>query len=510
MFKKLLSLLLVVAMLLTLLVSCKDNGNGEPQTEPQQNSGSNKPSDPEGEEAYDITELLPESLNYGNTEFVVSVRNTDRTKQDLGVDNDGSPLSELLCERTMATEERLGVSIEIDFYGSTDVNAAISDMRNKIMYQEAKWDAIAGVSYRIPELASEGLFYNLYNFDYLDLSQEWWSQALVKELTVNDRVFLATGDISAEYLDWCHAIFFNQTLAKAVGLDYSTFYKTVSEGKWTFNELYTLSKDAYSDLNGNQKADDGDQFGLLVTSTMLQAFYGAARINVIVNNGTDRPYFDFNTNYIEGVWTELKKIVESPSTILNCSGVNATTVSLSVSLANYFAAGKALFLLSQLNSLVNFTSADMKDSYGVLPTPKYNEEQKEYGTQLHSCALWSIPTDAKDPDMSAAVMTSMAYDSHEIVLEPHFERLLKTRYVKDSESGYMIDTIYYNMYMNFDSIYNEVLHPGSTFSDKNVMPMFIFGAFVNGNAGSANAWWDANRTNLEHELEGILKSFYGD
>ena len=510
MFKKILSMLLVVIMLMTLLVSCNGENNDEEPTQPQQNQGSNTPSNTPDDDAYDITEILPDGLYYNNTEFVVSVRNADRTKQDLGVKDDGSPLSALLCERTMATEERLGVIISIDFHGSTDVNAAISDMRNNIQYQESKWDAIAGVSYRIPELASEGLFYNLYNFDFLDLSQEWWSQTLVKELTVNDRLFLATGDISAEYLDWCHAIFFNQTLAKAMGMDYSTFYKTVSEGKWTFNELYTLSKDAYGDLNGNQQVDDGDQFGLLVSSTMLQAFYGAARINVIVNNGTDRPYFDFNTSYIEDVWTELKKIVESPATVLNCSGVTSPTISVSATLANYFASGKALFFLSHLNSLVNFTSADMKDSYGVLPTPKYNEEQKEYGTQLHSCALWSIPIDAKDPDMSAAVMTSMAYDSHEIVLEPHFERLLKTRYVKDSESGYMIDTIYYNMYMNFDSIYNEVLHPGSSFSDKNVMPMFIFGAFVNGNAGSANAWWDANRGNLESELAGILKSFYGD
>lgn len=502
-----LAVLLVLTMVLTLLVSCGGGNTEDPAGEPQQPSG-NKPSKPEEEDAYDITEILPEGLNYNNTEFVVSVRNTDRTKQDLGVEDDGSPLSELLCERTMATEERLGVVIAIDFFGTTDVNAAISDMRNNIMYQQSKWDAIAGVSYRIPELASEGLFYNLYNFDYLDLSQEWWSQALVKELTVNDRLFLATGDISAEYLDWCHAIFFNQTLAKAMGMDYSTFYKTVSDGKWTFDKLYTLSRDAYSDLNGNTTVDNGDQFGLLIGSTMLQAFYGAARINVIVNNGTDRPFFDFNTSHVEAVWTELKKIVESPATIINSSGVTSPTASVSGALANYFASGKALFFLSQLNSLVNFTAADMKDSYGVLPTPKYNEEQKEYGTQLHSCALWSIPVDAEDPDMSAAVMTSMAYDSHEIVLEPHFETLLKTRYVKDSESGYMIDTIYYNMYMNFDSIYNEVLHPGSTFSDKNVMPMFIFGAFVNGNAGSANAWWDANRQNLQSELEGILTSFY--
>ena len=116
--------------------------------------------------------------------------------------------------------------------------------------------------------------------------------------------------------------------------------------------------------------------------------------------------------------------------------------------------------------------------------------------------------DANDPDMSTAVMTSMGYDSHEVVLEPHFEKLLKTRYVKDSESGYMIDTIYYNIYMNFDSIYNEVLQPGEGVSNKSVMPMFLFGGIANGTFGSATAWWSSNRTGLEQELEKLLEGFY--
>jgi len=144
----------------------------------------------------------------------------------------------------------------------------------------------------------------------------------------------------------------------------------------------------------------------------------------------------------------------------------------------------------------------------VLPSPKYDENQKEYGTQLHSCALWCIPMDAKDPEMSAAVMTSMGYDSYEVVLEPHFEKLLKTRYVKDSESGYMIDTIYYNIYMNFDSIYNEVLQPGPGFGNKHQMPMFLLGGIAQSQYGSVSAWWTANQGGLKAELEEILEGFY--
>jgi hypothetical protein len=285
-------------------------------------------------------------------------------------------------------------------------------------------------------------------------------------------------------------------------MDYTTFYKTVSEGKWTFDELYNLSKDAYVDLDGTTTVGAGDQFGLVIQSTMLQAFYTAAGCNLIPNDGENRLEFVVNTDQLEQVWSKIDILLQSTATV---SGSSTDTKGIA-DLAAHFVEGKSLFMLQRLGALKNFT--EMTDGFGVLPMPKYNEAQESYYTQLHSCELWSVPVDVNDPDMSTAVMTSMGYDSHEVVLEPHFEKLLKTRYVKDSESGYMIDTIYYNIYMNFDSIYNEVLMPGPNFSDKTQMPMFLFGALENGTFGSATAWWSSNQSGLTAELEKILEGFY--
>ena len=496
--KRLIALLLALVMMLTMLAACGKNANGSQET--QGNNTTNKPN--QDEDAYDITEILPESLNYNKQEVVLCVR-ADNT-WEIGLDKENTdPLSAELYERTTRTEERLNVIVAIDPVGTWDTyNDAIAKMRNTIQYNEHKWDIIVGLSWRIPQLASEGLYYNLMQFDYFDSTNVWWSQSLAKELTVNGRMFMASGDVSDDYMESAHTVFFNQALAKAMDMDYSTFYKTVSEGKWTFNELYNLSKDAYSDLDGSSTRTQGDRFGLLIQSTMLQAFYTAAGCNIIVNDGETRPYFNVNTDELEQKWSEIKKLVELPSTVEYTTNGGVLTSEFKA----YFRDGYALFAIMVLSSLKSFT--DMKVSFGVLPMPKYNEAQPGYYSQLHGCELWSVPIDATDPEMSAAVMTSMGYDSHEVVLEPHFEKLLKTRYVKDSESGYMIDTIYYNIYMNFDSIYNEVLQPGSDFNDKNVMPMFMFGALLNGSSGSANMWWDANRGGLEDELKKILVGFY--
>ena len=500
--KKLLALLLVLSMMLAMLVACGGK-NPDGSQETQGNKPSNKPN--KGEDEYDITEILPESLNYNNAEVVLCIRGDDDNYWEIGLsEEDTQPLTAELYDRTTRTEERLGVSLDVDkLNGWASYNDAIATIRSKITMNEHVWDIVVGWSPRIPQIAAEGLYYNLLNFSYFDASNIWWSQSLAKELTVNGKMFMASGDVSTSYLTGAHAVFFNQALAKAMDMDYSTFYKTVSEGKWTFTELYNLSKDAYSDKDGGGVVTADDRFGLLIQSTMLQALYTAAGVNLIPNNGVDRPTFNVNTDELEQIWAKIQLLIESPATV---DGVTDGTFIADMS--KHFVDGNALFMLHRLGALKDFTN--MKDGFGVLPVPKYDEAQTNYYTQLHSCELWSIPVDANDPEMSAAVMTSMGYDSHEVVLEPHFEKLLKTRYVKDSESGYMIDTIYYNIYMNFDSIYNEVLQPGNDFNDKNVMPMFMFGAIASSAYGSANMWWDANKGGLEDELKKILDGFYND
>ena len=498
--KKLLALLLVVVMMMTMLVACNDNSNGDPQ-ETGNKKPSTTPEQPENEDSFDITELLPEGLNYNNTEVVICVRGG--YGREIGLENTGAPLDAEFVDRTGRTEERLGVALAIDEV-EVDYTVAVATIRNNITMKEHKWDIVVGWSPRLPQIAAEGLFYNLLDFDYFDSTNVWWSQSLAKELTINDRMFMATGDVSKNYMDSAHAVFFNTRLAKAMDMDYSTFYRTVSEGKWTFDELLRVSKNGSADLDGNGVQNEGDQVGLLIQTTYLQAFYTAAGVNLIPNNGIDRPQFDVNVEALELVWGKLQTLLDAPST----SYVSTASVSYGGGdYAQYFVDGKGLFLVQRLTVLTDYAT-NMTDGYGVLPMPKYNEEQQNYYTQLHACELWAIPVDSNDPEMSSAVMTSMGYDSHEVVLVPHFEKLLKTRYVKDSESGYMIDTIYYNIYMNFDSIYNEVLQEGNGFDKKDQMPMFMFGAIAAGNYGRVNAWWTANRGGLQAELEGILKGFY--
>ncbi len=500
--KKLIALLLVLA-LLTMLVACNtidnptppDDGLEETQ-ETEQKGTIQYPLDPM------LTDDIPDFVDYNKTEVKILIRG--ERAWELGLTEGTDVLSAALYERTKRTEARLNVDLKIDEAENWEsYSAAIAKIRNSISNQKSAWDIVTGWSSQLPIIVGDGLCYNLNQLEYFNSYNIWWSQSLAKELTVNGRMFLATGDISTDYMRGAHCIFFNQKLAKEeIGMDYEAFYEKVSTGKWTFDELYFLSKNGYKDLNGNKNADMGDQFGLLMISTRLQELYGAAGISLIKNNGVDRPAFDDERiDALSDIWSKIETILSVKATVYS-------EFAAFIDIKETFAQGKGIFLLHELGGLENISN--MTDSFGILPMPKYNEKQDNYYTQVQSCELWSVPSDAKNVEMSAAIMTSLGYDSYNVVIEPHFEKLLKMDYDKNSEAGYMIDTIYYNSYMNFDSIYNQILPKGIQFvqTSKKQMPMFVFGLLANKDYDSVSAWWNANGYDMTTELEFILQGYY--
>ena len=126
---------------------------------------------------------------------------------------------------------------------------------------------------------------------------------------------------------------------------------------------------------------------------------------------------------------------------------------------------------------------------------------------MYDCSFWSIPIDAPEKEMSSAVMTSMAFDSNQMVIETHYEVLLKTRYIRDSESGYMIDLIYNSISLDFDNIYNEAM--GYDLTKKETMPVYIFRMFAYNKKNNVSAWWIENTEPLTTTFNSLVDKFYG-
>lgn len=110
----------------------------------------------------------------------------------------------------------------------------------------------------------------------------------------------------------------------------------------------------------------------------------------------------------------------------------------------------------RIMALESAVMRDMKDEYGVVPMPKYDEAQKDYGTLLHDqFTVLSIPKTALDDrrDRISAVMEALCYTSYNIVRPAYYDVALRSKLVSDPDSAEMLDLLFSKVYIDAGVIY---------------------------------------------------------
>jgi len=110
-----------------------------------------------------------------------------------------------------------------------------------------------------------------------------------------------------------------------------------------------------------------------------------------------------------------------------------------------FTNGRTLFFLRGLNTMMNDTMREMKMDFGILPYPKWDEEQEEYISFIHNssstvCVPVSADIERVNEEISA-VIEALASESYRRVYTAYYESALKTAYNRDDYSAQMVDII---------------------------------------------------------------------
>jgi hypothetical protein len=131
-----------------------------------------------------------------------------------------------------------------------------------------------------------------------------------------------------------------------------------------------------------------------------------------------------------------------------------------------FARGGAAMATIRILELENDMIRGMEQEFGVVPMPKFDENQKEYRTLLHDqFTVFSILTTVQGErlDEVGAVLEAMASISHKTVRPAYYETTLRTQIAKDPQSAEMFDIIIDNIYIDAGIVYTIALE---TFHDK--------------------------------------------
>ena len=282
--------------------------------------------------------------------------------------------------------------------------------------------------YDIVPLAYSNVLYDLKSVPYIDLSHAWWDQNANSEFEILGKVYFTTGDISIQDDLQQFCIAFNKELFEQKG--YDDIYATLKADKWTYDVLYSYAKDMTDDVNGDDKMDMQDEYGILTWDDSIYGVFSSGGSKILnVNDGKIEMTFKGD----EAVFSALVEYTEQIKNI----GINYSqrwSEGAGEAAIKMFTEDRALFLLGRISSFNSFR--DMETNYGILPYPKYSESQENYYTIIsgyHANYVCTLNLEA-DLDMRGEITEALAYYSS-IHLTPAFqEKTLKGQQVRDDES----------------------------------------------------------------------------
>ena len=441
--KKLTAFLLVLVMICIELfaVSCANNNDSETAAQTTAKSGDETAAgDESSEESESVTERLPnsvpDSLDLGGDTVTFLVidggfNGEDWKSKDIYEEEDSTdPIAHAVYARNQTLQDKYHAVIEEQAVSTTGVTAKKDINSGNGEYQVLMCDTKSTLM-----LVQSCLLRDLNSIDSMDMSQPWWDQSIVKNCSIGGKLFFATGDISVMDNDATWVMMFNKKTI--TDLDLESPYDLVNNNQWTFDKMYEMMQEAHTD-NGNGKVDyDEDTFGFVTHNSSLGAFYYAAGLKVIDKDKDDMPIFpEQNAEYVNLVLDKSIKIWSDKSITWSADRDGGD----SVILQEIFQEGRGLFM-GEVMQLV-FRLREMEINFGLIPFPKYDSNQENYGHFVHqTTALLSIPVSCKNYEKIGAFVEAMAYESMYTLTPAYYETALTGKYFRDPESSEMLDII---------------------------------------------------------------------
>ena len=366
----------------------------------------------------------------------------------------GDTVEDAIYQRNLEVAEKLNIQLEF-------VHGRLADqpnhLRSTIMAGDDVYDFVLGTMYKYIPMTTEGLFLNLYNAPYIDIDSPWWATDYIESINFGkETIYYLVGDIHLSYLRFFGCIFYNKNLMDVFHGDPDLPYQLVLDGNWTIDKFIELSRDVYSDLNGNNVADDADRYGYAVMPTIIsEHFYYDMGAWSMITDENYLPVLDAaNERSVEIAEKLYSLFYESPGSWV----LPISLDSIQVDMTSKLAADELLFAPGLL--YLSDYLRDMKNDYGILPYPKYDEVQENYHTLVHdSYSMVFIPA-TSELEAAAAVIEEMAYQSYIYTTPAYFNVALKGKYMRDGDGPaiQIIDMIRENAYCDLGYVYNYAIN----------------------------------------------------
>ena len=457
----------ILAMLLAMLLTCGSMAAcGDTDVAETTADTAAAETTPEETEPVYVKANLPERDFEGETfTFYARIYEGVWSASDiLAKETTGEQINDATYARTAYIEETYNLTLEAVEAGASTI---VNNIKTFVTAGDSSYAAVVSDVYDAGGVAVEGMLYDLKTVENIDLSQRWWSGMTNNSLTLGNKQYYATGDIFIIDNKATRIFFFNKDIVEDVGLDNP--YTLVRENKWTLDTYMGMNEAAAADLNGDGEMDpDVDRYGTMVQPTLGGILYFAAGGKLTDKDENDMPYFACDTaNAMEILMGISETIANSPT--INMT--NETTINGSEpDNIPRFMQNLALFAPEVLVHIETMRESEV--DIGILPPPKYNENQDGYYCYADGWCVnvVSIPVTNVAAEKIGFVLEAMSADSLNNLTPAYYEVCLTDKYVRDQESVEMLDLILSSVVMDnanifswggIESAVNDALYKGT-------------------------------------------------
>ena len=399
-------------------------------------------------------------------------------------EENGDPINDAVYARNKKVEERY--NIEIKNIHENDVGGKAT---KSIKAGSDDYDMVViGLNGGQENLTVSGLLSDLRNMPYVDLTKPWWDQKAVDQLSIHNKLFATSCDITVRDKDAIIILMFSKTLAKNQGLEDP--YQLVLSGNWTLDKMYNMVKNAAKDINGDGKMDLDDQYGFLTQYKHAKYLFNAGGEYVSKLNADKVPEITLYNERAAELCQKIKEMQGDKNITMHAEQANGKFADIWDQFqVPMFAEDRALFYHAGMNRVTLLRT--METDFGILPPPKYDDKQENYYVSVDCwcTSAVSVPITVSDKEKTGLIVETLAYESRYILLPAYYDINLKTKFARDEESSAMIDIILANRLYDLQDMYGW----GSAGS--------FFDGLAQNKGDSLATFWEKNGLKIEAAMQ---------
>jgi hypothetical protein len=360
----------------------------------------------------------------------------------------GDAVPDAIYDRNIYLEDHYNCKLEV--LESAEVHPGKTDVVTYVKSGDDTVDAVFDGGECIANLPQ--YYRNLNDLPYFSFDMPWWNKDFNEGITIAGKLNLTVGAAQTSAKQFVYHVIFDKTVAENYGIGANSFYEMVREGRWTLDRMAENAELVKSDLNGDGKYDHNDLWGLIGENYVSWTMALGAGFRCAEKDENDLPAVTFGSEANISIMDKVLRLAGNRDTALfaqRMTGVDNVWTTLG---QMNVSSGQWLFRIGSLGDGLR----EMEDDYGVLPAPKYDENQSRYyhDASLGNSPTLAIPVSATDADTSALLMEAMTYESFYRVIPIFYQNYLETKLVRDEDSVEMLRIVHNSLYYDIGALFN--------------------------------------------------------